>query len=294
MAGSISQDPAHQIATSFNLPSRFRHKAGDFLLLQAWAFRVVTAGEATDPVASDNPGGNHGRRSSNLIFSGNLNMLQPLIPSMRPIPPLIGATLLLLVSCAPSEDNGATKVEDLYLGLGDDPYRWDDAKKFLATQWSTAQVPMVLETQRFSRDRLLLQQTFDFLGSQTGQKFGYDRDAWNNWLWAQDYKAAPNYPYFKKRLYQRIDPKFGKYFENDRKATIRLDEVVWGGVLQDGIPPLRNPKMISAASADYLADSDVVFGIEVDGEARAYPKRILAWHEMFVDTIKGVPLAGVY
>ena len=97
------------------------------------------------------------------------------------------------------------------------------------------------------RELLLL--SYDFLGKETGQNFGYDRDAWNNWLWEQDYKAAPNYPYFKKRLYQRIDPNSGKYFDNNRKATIRLDEVVWGGVLQDGIPPLRNPRMISASSS---------------------------------------------
>ena len=215
---------------------------------------------------------------------------------MKQFPALVGSTLLLLVGCSDSQEVKPknTTVEDIYLGLGDDPYRFDDGKKTLAAQWSTAQVPMILEAQRFSRDRLLLRETYDFLAKETGQNLGYDRDAWENWLWAQDYKPAPNYPYFKKRLYQRIDHKFAKYFSNDRKATIRLDEVVWGGVLQDGIPPLRNPKMISAASANYLGDNDVVFGIEVKGEARAYPKRILAWHEMFVDTIQGVPLAGVY
>ena len=52
--------------------------------------------------------------------------------------------------------------------------------------------------------------------------------------------------------------------------------------------------MLPANKASYLADTDVVFGIEVDGDFRAYPKRILAWHEMFTDTIQGVPLAGVY
>lgn len=55
--------------------------------------------------------------------------------------------------------------------------------------------------------------------------------------------------------------------------------------MQDGIPPLRGPDMITASEADYLSDDDVVFGIEVNGDVRAYPKRILAWHEMFVDTV---------
>jgi hypothetical protein len=52
--------------------------------------------------------------------------------------------------------------------------------------------------------------------------------------------------------------------------------------------------MISASEATYLDDDDVVFGIEVNGDVRAYPKRILAWHEMFVDTVGGIPVAGVY
>jgi hypothetical protein len=47
-------------------------------------------------------------------------------------------------------------------------------------------------------------------------------------------------------------------------------------------------------AADYLKETDIVFGIEVEGEARAYPQRILAWHEMFVDPIAGIPLAGGY
>lgn len=84
------------------------------------------------------------------------------------------------------------------------------------------------------------------------------------------------------------------YFSNNRESLIRLDEIRWGGVLQDGIPPLRQPNMILADDADYLADDNIVFGIEINGDARAYPKRILAWHEMFIDEIGGTEFAGVY
>ena len=66
------------------------------------------------------------------------------------------------------------------------------------------------------------------------------------------------------------------------------------GVQQDGIPPLREPEMLAARDARYLAEADVVFGIEINGDARAYPKRILAWHEMFVDRVGGIAVAGVY
>ena len=93
----------------------------------------------------------------------------------------------------------------------------------------------------------------------------------------------------------RSIPRFDQYFRNRQSsARIRLDEVRWGGVLQDGIPPLRDPEMIPASQATYLEDGNIIFGIEINGDARAYPKRILAWHEMFTDTIGGVDIAGVY
>ena len=88
---------------------------------------------------------------------------------------------------------------------------------------------------------------------------------------------------------------FAGYFSSDDpKAKIRLDEIRWGGVRQDGIPPLRSPKMINANEAKYLNDDNIVFGLEVNGDSRAYPKRIMAWHEMFVDKVGDTPVAGVY
>ena len=91
-----------------------------------------------------------------------------------------------------------------------------------------------------------------------------------------------------------IDPRFSAYFDTVGEPLIRLDEIVWGGVRQDGIPPLRDPAMLAAEDAGYLEDDHIVFGLSVNGDARAYPKRILGWHEMFVDTVGGVPVAGVY
>lgn len=133
------------------------------------------------------------------------------------------------------------------------------------------------------------------LAKKTGKKFGSDMNDWYQWLWNEPEVVSSGYAGFKSVLYRIIDPLFGPYFaERETLARIRLDEIRWGGVLQDGIPPLRNPKMMPANEADYLGDNDVIFGIEINGDVRAYPKRILAWHEMFVDTVGGVDIAGVY
>ena len=52
--------------------------------------------------------------------------------------------------------------------------------------------------------------------------------------------------------------------------------------------------MVAARDANWLKGDDIVFGVAIDGDVRAYPKRILAWHEMFKDRIGGRELAGVY
>ena len=86
----------------------------------------------------------------------------------------------------------------------------------------------------------------------------------------------------------------GPYFPPGVHASIRLDEIDWGGVRVNGIPPLRDPKVVRSPDAAYLKDSNVVFGLVMNGEARAYPKRILAWHEMATDRLGGIELTIVY
>ena len=211
------------------------------------------------------------------------------------------ALLVLLLSLSACNDSWAqldgdpVPVADVFmlllLGPADGK---DQARKYIENQWQPSFVPMVLEVVTLNQDPALGSELISLLERKTGQSFGFDLDQWRQWLWTQESNPHPQYASFKSALYGLIDTRFETYFNDDRVASIRLDEVLWGGVKQDGIPPLRDPEMISAAQADYLADDNVVFGLEVNGDARAYPKRILAWHEMFVDEVGGIPVAGVY
>jgi Protein of unknown function (DUF3179) len=133
-----------------------------------------------------------------------------------------------------------------------------------------------------------------FLEKQTGQRFGQDLSRWRQWMWNRPYRPHPDYPAFKGALFGRIDPRMTSFFAPGAKALIRLDEVEWGGVGVNGIPPLVEPRHLPAADARYLGEKDVVFGIALNGEARAYPKRILAWHELARDRVGGVELTIVY
>ena len=133
-----------------------------------------------------------------------------------------------------------------------------------------------------------------FLKKRTGQKFGDDLDGWRRWMWSLPYEPHPEYAFFKAGVYRNIDPRMTEFLYPDRPAEIRLDEIDWGGVRVNGVPPLDHPTTIPAGAAGWLDDDHVVFGIEINGESRAYPKRIVGWHEIVRDTVGGVDIALVY
>ncbi len=185
--------------------------------------------------------------------------------------------------------------EPALLGLTDsDPAIQLRAIGRLDRRWENHLAPAVVEYVSLTRTPILRRRSMELLRKRTRQDFGYDLNAWFSWAWRQEFDHPPYYAEFKSRLYGAIDPRFTAYFSAEHASDIRLDEIRWGGVRQDGIPPLRRPEMIAAEDAGYLDDDNVVFGLEVNGDVRAYPKRILAWHEMFVDTVGDLPVVGVY
>ena len=185
-----------------------------------------------------------------------------------------------------------TRIET-FSSLLTDRFRFRANLEAISNNWNPSYVPMMLDVARFL-PRAPRAQVMGLLEVKTGQSFGGDFDRWLQWSWSQKTEPHPDYARFKSELYRNIDPRFAEYFADAKDPKIRLDEIRWGGVRRDGIPPLKNPQMVRADQATYLADSDVVFGIELNGDARCYPKRILAWHEMFKDTIGGESICGVY
>ena len=121
---------------------------------------------------------------------------------------------------------------------------------------------------------------------------------WIEWLGKhQEVRPPAGYAAWKGRLLSRqIDPAMAVFIYDGVKSRIRLEEIVWGGVSRDGIPPLTNPRAVPATSdeAKYLYDADRVFGVSINGEHRAYPLRILNAHEMANDVLGGVPIALAY
>lgn len=82
-------------------------------------------------------------------------------------------------------------------------------------------------------------------------------------------------------------------FELD-DALIPAKQIFSGGPEKDGIPAIDNPKFIKVRAASFLKDSDRVLGITIDDTSKAYPIKILNWHEIVNDSIAGVFYAITY
>ena len=75
---------------------------------------------------------------------------------------------------------------------------------------------------------------------------------------------------------------------------INSSEVADGGPGKDGIPALTHPPMVAASEIDYLSPDDLVVGYRSGTDIRAYPHRVLDWHEIANVTIGEQPLAVTY
>ena len=209
---------------------------------------------------------------------------------------VVALGFILLVGAAPLRSEvGERAVARAFLTLvAGEEGDMVDAMDLVESTWEPSYLSMALDVMRLSRNPAVSATLLRLVEGKVGGERGYDLGAWQRAMWNAPEAQHPRYAAFKGALYSFIDPRFSAYFDEVGEPTIRLDEIVWGGVRQDGIPPLRNPRMLAADEVGYLEDDHIVFGISVNGDARAYPRRILAWHEMFVDVVGGVPVAGVY
>ena len=132
------------------------------------------------------------------------------------------------------------------------------------------------------------------LEALTGEQLGDSWRAWVEWYGERELGLPPGFTSWKGRLLGRIDIQFQEFLNDAHPIRIRPEEIVFGGVLVDGIPPLDSPAMLAAVDATYLTPEDPVFGLVVNGDARAYPLRIMDWHEMMNDVIGGVPVTLAY
>jgi hypothetical protein len=119
-------------------------------------------------------------------------------------------------------------------------------------------------------------------------------------LIAWDLPAPPGYVSWKRALFELVEPGWKPFFD-DTDAEIDWRLVSWGGVFIDDrpidavdapcpdgcIPAINDPAVTNVAGGAWYPPERLVFGVEVNGEYRAYPKHQMEVHEMVNDTLGG-------
>ena len=78
------------------------------------------------------------------------------------------------------------------------------------------------------------------------------------------------------------------------KHSVPLDQILSGGPSKDGIPAILKPKFIKSEEATFLKEQDRILGFVEGGKAKAYPIKILNWHEIVNDSLGGKPVVITY
>ncbi len=107
-----------------------------------------------------------------------------------------------------------------------------------------------------------------------------------------------------KRVRPRGDGRTAASYEFDLGTTlVPKEKIVSAGMVTDALPPLNEPKALTLAElagletigrGKYLVPSDKVIGVVVNRASRAYPLRVLVWHEVVNDTVDGIPIVVTY
>lgn len=75
------------------------------------------------------------------------------------------------------------------------------------------------------------------------------------------------------------------------RHTVDYAEFMSGGPPKDGIPAIDRPDFVSASSLREMKPQEPVISVNIGSDARAYPLKIMIWHEIVNDTVGDVPIA---
>jgi len=167
---------------------------------------------------------------------------------------------------------------------------WDEAQskalKVIEESGDARLAWIITDMLRFAPALSISRELTDAANTLLGTK-SKDINAWNELtskLIAWDIPAPPDYLDYKRKIFTVVLPEWEPLF---KEGDIDWRHVSWGGVRIDNrpfdktdehcncIPAADNPETISASDAKWLKDDAIVFGVEVNGEYRAYPRRIM-------------------
>ena len=82
-------------------------------------------------------------------------------------------------------------------------------------------------------------------------------------------------------------------FERSQEAL--MGDTLYSVLPLDAIPAIDEPQFVSVAAADsFLSPKEMVIGVDINGDERAYSAWHLDEHEIVNDVVGGTPIAATW
>ena len=104
----------------------------------------------------------------------------------------------------------------------------------------------------------------------------------------------PVLPVLAQRQYDTDILKDTFAFDDSTPRSVDFDKLVQACPVRDCIRSIDNPRFVTSDQAGFLNADDLILGVVIGGDVRAYPAKILDHHEIVNDTVGGKPIAITY
>jgi len=104
----------------------------------------------------------------------------------------------------------------------------------------------------------------------------------------------PVLPVLAQRHYDTDILKETFAFDDSTPRSVDFGKLVQACPVRDCIRSIDNPRFVTSDQASFLNADDLILGVVIGGDARAYPAKILDHHEIVNDTVGGKPIAITY
>jgi len=182
-------------------------------------------------------------------------------------------------------DTGPLAPELFLAPAGKEATAFESFQTIMQSDWKDGYVAPILEIISFvAEDRRPV--LYDLLKARTGAS-NEGSKAWWEWYWQSGIEPYEGYPVYKQYLYQQFDPAMGLFFGAARPVAIPMDQIFWQQMKPNVIKPMVFSPNQSPDKVDFIGQGNIVVGVRLGEEGRAYPRELLTMHRLIEDRILG-------
>ncbi|MEM6902328.1 MAG: DUF3179 domain-containing (seleno)protein [Pseudomonadota bacterium] len=214
-------------------------------------------------------------------------------PLTKPFPPEFGyQNRITFEDVTPLDELDAIGVRLVSVAL-DEPILAAESLRQIALRGEIALVPPLIHAMQFSR--LPETEIARVLRRLTSENPGPGWFQWAQWLEANPQLIlSPSLAQAVTTMWSSVDGKYRQLLPAERAATVSKASIFWDGSRVDAAPPQEQPQAVPPNEAFGYQPDDLVIGVTINGQHRAYSHAQLLLTPIINDELGGHAITVTY